>query len=77
MAVTKSKLKDAHVAFRAAPSPQTAAMYLSVLREAEEIGLVGDDEFHNGLGDIESYLWKGGSVVIEDHGAPVAPEAGS
>lgn len=73
MAVTKSKLKDAHVAFRASPQPATAALYLSVLREAEEIGLIGDDEFHNGLSDIESYLWKGGSVVLDDDGAPVVP----
>lgn len=66
MAVTKSKLKDAHVAFRASPSQQTAAMYLSVLREAEEIGLIDDDEFHNGLSDVESYLWKGGTVIDDN-----------
>jgi hypothetical protein len=38
-------------------------MFLSVLREAEEIGLIDDDEFHNGLGEVEHYLWKGGTVV--------------
>lgn len=66
MAVTEAKLDMARKAFEAAPQPATAAQYLSVLREAEEIGLIDDDVFHNGLADIEAYLWKGGSVVDDD-----------
>lgn len=67
MAVTHEKLAVAKIAFETAPQPATAAQFLSVLREAEEIGLIGDDDFHNGLADIEAYLWKGGSVVTQ-HG---------
>lgn len=63
MAVTHEKLASAKIAFQTTPQPATAAMFISVLREAEEIGLIGDDDFHDGLGLIEAYLWKGGSVV--------------
>jgi hypothetical protein len=38
-------------------------MYLSVLHEAEEEGTIDDDRFHNGIAEIEAYLWKGGTVV--------------
>lgn len=64
MAVTYEKVAIAKVAFMTAPQPATAAQFLSVLREAEEIGLLCDDSFHDGLGLIEEYLWKGGSVVV-------------
>lgn len=62
MAVTTNDVNDALGTFRANPKPETAAMFLSKLREAEEIGVVDDDVFHNGLAEIESYLWEGGSV---------------
>lgn len=62
MAVTGIRVEDARRAFATSPQPATAALFLSVLREAEEIGAIDDDEFHNGLADIEAYLWQGGSV---------------
>lgn len=65
MAVTHETVAIAKIAFLTAPQPATAAKFLSVLREAEEIGLLSDDDFHDGLGEIEAYLWKGGSVVTE------------
>lgn len=63
MSTTTDKLNTAKSAFTWNPNQATAAMFLSVLREAEEIGLIDDDEFHNGLGEVEHYLWKGGTVV--------------
>lgn len=57
------KLTTAQDAFAANENQDTAAMFLSVLREAEEEGRISDDEFHNGLALVEAYLWKGGSVV--------------
>lgn len=77
MAVTEEKLDIAHKAFKAAPQPATAAQFLSVLREAEEIGLIGDDTFHNGLADIEAYLWQGGTVLPTPDWGDVGTEAGS
>lgn len=63
MSITLPKLQTAQDAFVANPNQDTAAMFLSMLREAEENGEIGDDEFHNGLADVEAYLWKGGTVV--------------
>lgn len=65
MAVTDAKLDMARKAFETAPQPATAAQFLSMLREAEEIGLISDDVFHDGLIAIEAYLWNGGSVINE------------
>lgn len=57
------KLQTAQDAFSVNPSQDTAAMFLSVLREAEEVGAINDDVFHNGLALVEAYLWQGGTVV--------------
>jgi hypothetical protein len=62
VAVTEEKLDSARNSFKADPQPATAAQFLSVLRECEETGEIDDDTFHNGLADIETYLWSGGSV---------------
>ncbi len=58
-----TKLDVAQTAFETNPNQDTAAMFLSVLREYEEDGMIGDDTFHNGLALVEAYLWKGGTVV--------------
>lgn len=63
MAVTKEDVDTANEAFTNNPTQETAAMFLSKLREAEENGELTDDEFMNGLADIEAYLWKGGTVT--------------
>lgn len=57
------KLQTAQDAFAANQNQDTAAMFLSVLREAEEVGAIDDDVFHNGLALVEAYLWQGGTVV--------------
>lgn len=64
MAVSVEKLAGSKVAFQASPQPSTVVMFLSQLREAHEGGDIGDEEFNDGLGLIEEYLWKGGSVVV-------------
>lgn len=64
MIVTVPELYSAEMAFKQAPQPATAAMFLSKLRDAKEIGLITDERFHDGLSDVESYLWNGGSVVF-------------
>lgn len=63
MAVTAEDVKVAESEFLARPTQNTAAMFLSKLREAEEHDAIGDDEFLDGLASIEAYLWKGGTVV--------------
>lgn len=57
------KLDQARGAFEVNPNQDTAVMFLSVLREAEERGAISDDVFHDGLADIEAYLWQGGTVI--------------
>ena len=57
MSVDLEQVVLARVAFVDAPSNNTAAYFFSKLREAEEEGTIGDDEFHNGLAEIECYLW--------------------
>lgn len=54
-----AKYGDAHKIFAGLPSNATAADFLSKLRECEEQGLIGDDEFHNGLQMVEHFLWTG------------------
>jgi hypothetical protein len=61
--VDREKVDAAGKAFADDPRQSTAAMYLSVLHEAEEEGTIDDDRFHNGIAEIEAYLWKGGTVV--------------
>lgn len=63
VAITTTKVAEAKNNFEQHPNNQSAALYLSLLSEAEEIGAIDDDEFHNGLADVEAYLWKGGSMV--------------
>jgi len=63
MSVDRAKLQTAQNAFAVNQNQDTAAMLLSMLREAEENGEIGDDEFHNGLALVEAYLWQGGTVV--------------
>lgn len=62
MSVKCEKLVTARDAFTVNENQDTAAMFLSVLRECEEVGFIDDDEFHNGLALVEAYLWKGGTV---------------
>lgn len=66
MAVTEEKLDVARRNFARTPCPETAALFLSILRELEENGVIDDDTFHNGLADVEAYLWTGGSVLNEE-----------
>lgn len=63
MSISREKLAEARADFVAEPSNNTCVLFLSKLREAEEEGNIDDDEFHNGLAEVEAYLWKGGSVV--------------
>lgn len=58
MAVTREKLAASRAAFETSPQPATAALYFSHLREAEECGNIDDDEWLNGLADLEAYLWR-------------------
>jgi hypothetical protein len=55
----------AKAAFDASPSLATAAMYFSKAREAEECGVIGDDEWLNACADIEAFLW-----VESEHARP-------
>lgn len=63
MAVTEVDVLNARTAFRADQNNETAAMFLSKLHEAYEGGETCEDDFHDGLHEVERYLWKGGSVV--------------
>lgn len=63
MAVTKDDVLVASEAFTSNPTQDTAAMFLSKLREGYENVEIDEDEFNNGLADIEAYLWKGGTVI--------------
>lgn len=62
MAIDDDKLRQARDTFALNENQDTAAMFLSVLREAEENGVIDDEEFHSGLAMVETYLWKGGTV---------------
>jgi len=66
VAVINDKLNAARETFERNSEPQAAALFMSLLREAEEKGAIDDDEFLNGLAAIEAYLWKGGSVRSEE-----------
>lgn len=63
--MTREKVAIAQTLFEREQTSKNAADFLSKLREAEEIGLIDDDEFHNGLALVETYLWTGGSIVHE------------
>lgn len=58
MSVDRGKLYQAMSTFTAHPTASSAAMFFSVLREAEQDGLATDDEWLNGCAEIEAYLWK-------------------
>lgn len=58
MAVTKSDFEVASDEFSSNPTPETAAMFFSRAREAEENGELDDDEWLNACSDIEGWLWE-------------------
>lgn len=82
MTVTRSDVEAAHDEFMAKQTQESAAIFMSKLREAEEDGELDPETFYEGLASVEAWLWKGGSVVTEvefmgevtTHGDGVPPD---
>lgn len=66
MSVTEADVYAAREVFRKEPTNNHAAMYLSKLHEAYEGGETCEEDFHDGLHEVERYLWKGGTVKLSD-----------
>jgi hypothetical protein len=65
VSVTREEVDVARNEFIGKPTQETAAMFLSKLHEAYEGGEVECDELYAGLLSVESYLWKGGTMIQE------------
>lgn len=58
MSASAEKLQTARANFQTHQSLASAAMFFSILRECEEDGAIGDDEWLDGCADIETFLWR-------------------
>jgi hypothetical protein len=58
MAATAEKLKTARDSCTQALTMGSVALYFSILRECEECDAITDDEWLDGLAEIEGFLWK-------------------
>lgn len=63
MTVKQSDVIEVRDAFEASATQDTAAMLLSKAHEAFEGGEIDEEYFLSCLGDIETYLWQGGTVI--------------